>query len=96
METGLLYHLSRVARLRQVVKFRGIIPFFVDLYAESLGGRVSNGEIVGDGWTAEVTYRKVPLGPLELTETELSFEGEPDAISSFLNQFRAKVMRNAG
>ncbi len=79
-----------------VATFRGIIPSFVELYAESLGARVRDGEIVGDGWMAEMKYRKVRVGSLELTELEMRFDGDKRAISDFLNRFRAKVLRNAG
>jgi len=97
MATGLRsYHPLQVARLRHVATFRGIIPFFAKLYAESLGAQVADGDIVGEGWRAKVKFRKVRIGSLELTEAEMSFDGDIDAIQEFLAKFRAKALRNAG
>ncbi len=79
-----------------VATFRGIIPSFVELYAQSLGAHVTDGEMVGDGWKAEMKYRKVRVGSLELTELEMRFDGDEDAIRKFLSRFRTKVARNAG
>jgi len=69
---------------------------FVELYAQALGARVTNGEMVGEGWRAQMKYRKVRVGSLELTELEMRFEGDEDAIGKFLSRFRTKVARNAG
>jgi len=76
--------------------FRGIIPLFVKLYAESLGAKVRAGSMAGRGWQADVEFRKVRLGSLELTEAKISFEGDAEAIGEFLTKFRAKALRNAG
>lgn len=79
-----------------VARFRGIIPWFVEWYAQNLGARFVDGKMVGNGWRAEVKYHKVQVGSLELTEAEMLFEGDEDAIRNFLSRFRAKVERNAG
>jgi len=52
--------------------------------------------MVGEGWRAQMKYRKVRVGSLELTELEMRFEGDEDAIGKFLSRFRTKVARNAG
>lgn len=66
------------------------------MYAKSLGPRVSDSEMVGDRWKAQMRYRKVRVGSLELSELEMQFGGDEDAIRSFLALFRTKVQRNAG
>ena len=79
-----------------VATFRGIIPFFIRLYAESLGVQVANGDMLGKGWRARVRLRKVRVGSLKLTEAEILFDGDLDAIQDFLTKFRARALRNAG
>ena len=81
---------------RIVARFRGLLPMFVELYAKSLGVRYEDGEIFGEGWRAKVTYRKVRVGSIELTETEMAFEGEPSQVNDFLAKFRAISLRNWG
>jgi len=68
----------------------------VELYAESLGARIADGQMVGEKWKANMNYRKVRVGSLELTELEMRFDGDEEAIRDFLSRFRAKVQRNAG
>jgi len=77
-------------------KFRGLLPMFVELYARSLGARYDDGRMSGDGWEATVTYGKVRIGSLELTEAEMTFEGDEEAINAFLAKFRAISLRNWG
>ena len=69
---------------------------FVELYVKSLGGRYEDGKISGEGWRGQVLYRKVPIGSLELTEAEMTFEGEAQKIEDFLTRFRAISLRNWG
>ncbi len=45
---------------------------------------------------AEVTYSKVRVGSIALTETEFTFEGDPSKINDFLTKFRAISLRNWG
>lgn len=69
---------------------------FVELYAKSLGAQYENGKMSGEGWTAKVHYRKVRIGSLELTETEMMFEGDTERANDFLTNFRAISLRNWG
>ncbi len=79
-----------------VAKFRGLLPMFVELYAKSLGAQYIDGKMSGEGWNAKVLYGKVRIGSLELTETEMAFEGDEEAIDAFLTKFRAISLRNWG
>ncbi|MGA3295922.1 MAG: hypothetical protein ABSD41_00560 [Candidatus Bathyarchaeia archaeon] len=81
---------------RIVAKFRGLLPMFVELYAKNLGARYEDGEMSGEGWRAKVTYRKVRIGSIALTETEMTFEGDPSKVDDFLTKFRAISLRNWG
>ena len=69
---------------------------FVELYAKSLGAQYQDGKMSGEGWTAKVLYRKVRIGSLELTETEMTFEGDTQRAVDFLTKFRAISLRNWG
>jgi hypothetical protein len=79
-----------------VVKFRGLLPMYVEMYAKSLGAQYENHEVCGIGWKAKINYRKVRVGSLELTETEMRFEGDEEAANDFLTKFRAISLRNWG
>jgi len=81
---------------KTVAKFRGLLPMFVELYAKSLGVRYEGGEMFSEGWRAKVTYRKVRVGSIALTETEMTFEGDPSKVDDFLAKFRAISLRNWG
>lgn len=81
---------------RIVARFRGLLPMFVELYAKSLGVRYEEGEMSAEGWRAKVTYSKVRVGSIALTETEFTFEGDPSKINDFLTKFRAISLRNWG
>ena len=69
---------------------------FVELYVKRLGARYEDGEITGDRWRAKVLYRKVRIGSLELTEAEMTFEGDTQRVNDFLTKFRAISLRNWG
>jgi len=69
---------------------------FVELYAKSLGAQYDNGEMFGERWNAKVIFRKVRIGSLELTESEMRFEGDEEPINDFLTKFRAISLRNWG
>jgi hypothetical protein len=69
---------------------------FVKLYAKSLGAQYEDGEISGEGWRAKVLYRKVRIGSIELTEAEMTFEGNAQRVNDFLTKFRAISLRNWG
>jgi hypothetical protein len=69
---------------------------FVEMYSKNLGAQYRNDEIIGNGWKAKVIYRKAFVGSLELTETEMRFEGDEQAANEFLTNFRAVSLRNWG
>jgi len=81
---------------RVVAKFRGLLPTFVELYAKSLGAQYEDSNMAAEGWSAKVLYRKIRIGSLELTETEMTFVGEIERINDFLAKFRAISLRNWG
>jgi hypothetical protein len=69
---------------------------FVELYAKSLGAQYEDGKMSGEGWTAKILYRKVRIGSLELTETEMTFGGNTQRVNDFFTKFRAISLRNWG
>lgn len=69
---------------------------FVESYAKTLGAQYEDGEMSGEGWRAKVLYRKVRIGSIELTETEMRFDGDEQRVNDFLSKFRAISLRNWG
>jgi hypothetical protein len=67
---------------------------FVELYVKNLGGRYLDGVISGEGWKGNVVYQKIRIGSLELTEAEMTFDGDEQKINEFLAKFRAISLRN--
>jgi hypothetical protein len=91
MSTGTESHGSGI-----VARFRGLLPMFVELYVKTLGAQYTDGEIIGEGWRGNVIYRKIRIGSLELTEAEMTFQGDEQRINAFLTKFRAISLRNWG
>jgi hypothetical protein len=87
---------AKASGSKLVARFRGLLPMFVEMYAKSLGVRYEDGEMSGEGWRAKVIYRKVRVGSIELTETEMTFEGDSSKVDDFLAKFRAISLRNWG
>jgi hypothetical protein len=77
-------------------RFRGLLPMFVESYAKILGAQYADGMMSAEGWRAKVLYRKVRIGSIELTETEMRFDGDEQRIKDFLDKFRAVSLRNWG
>lgn len=67
---------------------------FVELYVKSLGARYDDGVISAEGWRGNVVYQKIRIGSLELTEAEMTFDGDERKINEFLTKFRAISLRN--
>ena len=87
---------AEVSKTKIIARFRGLLPMFVELYMKSLGAQYEDGVISGEGWRGTVLYRKIPIGSLELTEAEITFEGDALRINEFLTKFRAISLRNWG
>lgn len=67
-------------------------------YLENLGGERTGGtEVVGDGWEAHLSARKVPVGPsYRLTEVSVTWRGEQEDLEPVILQFRLKAFRAPG
>ncbi|MGM0604923.1 MAG: hypothetical protein ACQETB_04535, partial [Halobacteriota archaeon] len=61
------------------------------------GTRGDDAAIEGDGWRADLSARKVPVGPsYRLTEVTIRWIGTPDVVESVVLQFRLKAFRAPG
>ena len=84
--------------LRETRRFRGLTLEQAIGYLENLGGtRRGETAIEGDGWQAELSTRKVPVGPsYRLTEVAVTWTGERDVLEPVIFQFRLKAFRAPG
>lgn len=84
--------------LRETRGFRGLTLEQALKYLENLGGeRTGNAEIEGDGWRAELSTRKVPVGPsYRLTEVTITWTGDADVLEEIIFRFRLKAFRAPG
>lgn len=84
--------------LRVTRRFRGLTLEQARRYLEHLGGRrVDDQHIEGDGWQAELSARKAPVGPsYRLTEVTVTWTGDPSAVEPVIRQFRLKAFRAPG
>ena len=86
--------------MRETREFRGISKRLAADYLETLGGErrdAEGGWIEGDGWSAELSERKVnPMGSIVLNEVEIRFEGEKPALRPLIDRFAQKAMRAGG
>lgn len=84
--------------LRVTRRFRGLSLEQAIGYLESIGGeRVGNREIEGEGWRAELSAEKVPVGPsYRLTEVTITWTGEEAAVEPIVLRFRLKAFRAPG
>ena len=78
--------------------YRGISVRAAMMYLERLGGeRVGYQTVSGDDWEASLSSEQVEIGQsLELTETTVVFEGDPDTLESIVEQFSQKAIRAGG
>ncbi|WP_251343409.1 hypothetical protein [Haloplanus halophilus] len=84
-------------RLRIVRGFRGLTPSQAVGYLEGLGGeRVDDRTVAGPGWRATLDTRTIPVGAYRLTETLITWTGDPDAVEAVVLRFRIKAFRAPG
>jgi hypothetical protein len=84
-------------RLRITRGFRGLSPPQAIRYLEGLGGaRVDDRAVEGPGWRAPLATRTVPVGAYRLTEVQITWTGEPDAVEAVVLRFRLKAFRAPG
>lgn len=84
--------------LRETRQFRGLTLEAAMQYLENLGGeRRGENVIEGDGWRAELSASKVPVGPsYRLTEVTITWTGEADVLEPIVFRFRLKAFRAPG
>jgi hypothetical protein len=84
--------------VRHTRRFRGLTLEQAVGYLEHLGGRrTGEDEVAGDGWTASLSTRKVPVGPsYRLTEVTVTWTGREDAVEPVVLGFRLKAFRAPG
>ena len=79
-------------------RFRGLTFEQAMRYLENLGGeRRSDTEIEGEGWRAQLSARKVPVGPsYRLTEVTVTWTGQESVVEPIILHFRLKAFRAPG
>lgn len=88
--------------MEEIREFRGISKRLAANYLENLGGERVDGagdRIEGDGWSAELTERKVTPVPgtkITLNEVRIEFSGEKERLRSVVDRFAQKAMRAGG
>lgn len=84
--------------LTETREFRGITLDRAIGYLVNLGGtRVADDEVQGPGWRAELTARKVPVGPsYRLTQVTVTWTGEKAVLEPVILHFRLKAFRAPG
>jgi hypothetical protein len=85
-------------RVRRERSFRGISTRLAIQYLETLGGeRLDENRVEGEDWTVTLSSQRVGVGPsVSLTQVDLVFEGEPDALDDLVERFARKAMRAGG
>ncbi|WP_336034286.1 hypothetical protein [Halobacterium yunchengense] len=84
--------------LRETRQFRGLTLDQAAGYLVSLGGeRVRTDRVEGAGWTADLSARRVPVGPsYRLTEVTVTWAGDPEVLEPLIVRFRLKAFRAPG
>lgn len=84
--------------LRETRKFRGLTLEQAFGYLETLGGTRGGGNVIeGDGWRAELSARKAPVGPsYRLTEVTITWTGREEVLEPVITHFRLKAFRAPG
>ncbi len=88
--------------MRETREFRGISKRLAANYLENLGGTrldETGDRIEGDGWTAELSERRVtpvPGASITLNEVVIEFRGEAEALRTLIDRFAQKAMRAGG
>lgn len=90
---------ERIERTYRGISARAAIHYLLGLGGEAL----DDGTVVGDGWRADVSAERVPVGPtLELTEVTVRFETDGQAgtadvpLEELVETFSQKAMRAGG
>ncbi|KAB1187552.1 MULTISPECIES: hypothetical protein [Haloferax] len=78
--------------------FRGISTRLVIHYLEGLGGEAeSETHVVGPDWTVDIDTEKVTItSTIQLTEVQLTFEGDEEVLDELIPTFAQKAMRAGG
>lgn len=78
--------------------YRGISERAARHYLTRVGGELrDDGTVVGDGWRATVSSKKVGIGPtLTLTEVTVAFEGDEATLDDLIDRFSQKAIRAGG
>ena len=78
--------------------FRGISKRLVVQYLEGLGGEAEgDSRVVGDGWTVDIDTEPVTItSSIQLTEVQLTFEGDDETLDELVDTFAQKAMRAGG
>lgn len=84
--------------LEETRRFRGITLEQAARYLNNLGGtRVNDRQITGDGWRAELSAHRDPIGPsYRLTTVTVTWRGDPGALEPVIYGFRLKAFRAPG
>lgn len=88
--------------MRETREFRGISKRLAANYLENLGGErldEAGDRIEGEGWSAELTERKVnpvPGASITLNEVRIEFEGDGTRLEALVERFAQKAMRAGG
>lgn len=88
--------------MEETREFRGISKRLAANYLENLGGEridEAGGRIEGDGWSAELTERKVtpiPSASITLNEVRVEFSGDEGPLRPLIDRFTRKAMRAGG
>jgi len=84
--------------LRETRQFRGLTLEQAFGYLENLGGeRRGDREVVGEGWRADLSSRRIPVGPtFRLTSVRITWTGDPDVLEPLILRFRLKAFRAPG
>ncbi|KAB1193271.1 MULTISPECIES: hypothetical protein [Haloferax] len=84
--------------VRRERAFRGISTRLVVQYLEGLGGE-ADGErrVVGPDWTVDIDTEVVTItSSIQLTEVQLTFEGDEETLDELIPTFAQKAMRAGG
>lgn len=78
--------------------FRGISTRLVIQYLEGLGGeKESDSRVVGPDWTVDIDTEVVTItSSIQLTEVQLTFEGDEETLDELIPVFAQKAMRAGG
>lgn len=85
-------------RIRRERSFRGISKRLAIKYLENLGAeQVDDNRVEAEDWEATLSSQTVGIGPsVSLTQVDLVFEGDPDALDPLIERFAQKAMRAGG